>query len=115
MHENQLSHLSPAAPRDGASCVSAPSPARVRTRAIRIAQSLHASAKAKLACRKGQGTTEYAILVGVLVVIAILAITVFKPKIQEEINHLVTVYHYSFWCRSKCFLHILTGTRPLKI
>lgn len=32
---------------------------------------------------KGQGTTEYAILVGVLVVIAILAITMFKPKIQE--------------------------------
>ncbi len=31
----------------------------------------------------GQGTTEYAILVGVLVVIAILAITVFRPKIQE--------------------------------
>ena len=33
--------------------------------------------------RSGQGTTEYAILVGVLVVIAILAITVFRPKIQE--------------------------------
>ena len=33
-------------------------------------------------CR-GQGTTEYAILVGVLVVIAILAITLFRPKIQE--------------------------------
>ena len=33
--------------------------------------------------KKGQGTTEYAILVGVLVVIAILAITVFRPKIQE--------------------------------
>lgn len=32
---------------------------------------------------KGQGTTEYAILVGVLVVIAILAITLFRPKIQE--------------------------------
>ena len=32
---------------------------------------------------KGQGTTEYAILVGVLVVIAMLAITIFKPKIQE--------------------------------
>lgn len=32
---------------------------------------------------KGQGTTEYAILVGVLVVIAILAITVFRPKLQE--------------------------------
>lgn len=33
--------------------------------------------------KKGQGTTEYAILVGVLVVIAIIAITLFKPKIQE--------------------------------
>lgn len=32
---------------------------------------------------EGQGTTEYAILVGVLVVIAIVAITVFRPKIQE--------------------------------
>ena len=32
---------------------------------------------------RGQGTTEYAILVGVLVVIAIIAITVFRPKIQE--------------------------------
>lgn len=31
----------------------------------------------------GQGTTEYAILVGVLVVIAIIAITLFRPKIQE--------------------------------
>lgn len=32
---------------------------------------------------RGQGTTEYAILVGVLVVIAILAIIIFRPKIQE--------------------------------
>ena len=32
---------------------------------------------------RGQGTTEYAILVGVLVVIAILAIAVFRPKLQE--------------------------------
>ncbi len=31
----------------------------------------------------GQGTTEYAILVGVLVVIAIVAINLFKPKLQE--------------------------------
>jgi len=31
----------------------------------------------------GQGTTEYAILVGVLVVIAILAIIAFRGKIQE--------------------------------
>lgn len=36
-----------------------------------------------LRAESGQGTTEYAILVGVLVVIAILAITVFRPKIQE--------------------------------
>lgn len=33
--------------------------------------------------QKGQGTTEYAILVGVLVVIAILAIIAFRGKVQE--------------------------------
>ena len=38
---------------------------------------------AKLSDERGQGTTEYAILVGVLVVIAIIAITVFRPKLQE--------------------------------
>ena len=43
---------------------------------------LHALA----ASTKGQGTTEYAILVGVLVVIAILAIMVFRPKLQELWN-----------------------------
>lgn len=32
---------------------------------------------------EGQGTTEYAILVGVLVVIAILAIVAFRGKVQE--------------------------------
>lgn len=40
-------------------------------------------AYAKAICMKGQGTTEYAILVGVLVVIAIVAITLFRPKLQE--------------------------------
>ena len=39
--------------------------------------------RARAADEEGQGTTEYAILVGVLVVIAILAITVFRPKLQE--------------------------------
>ena len=39
-----------------------------------------------MASTKGQGTTEYAILVGVLVVIAILAITVFRPKLEELWN-----------------------------
>lgn len=38
---------------------------------------------AVLAERRAQGTTEYAILVGVLVVIAIVAIVAFKDKIQE--------------------------------
>ena len=33
-----------------------------------------------------EGTTEYAILVGVLVVIAIVAITLFKPRLQELWN-----------------------------
>lgn len=41
---------------------------------------------AKALCRSGQGTTEYAILVGVLVVIAILAITMFRPKVEELWN-----------------------------
>lgn len=41
------------------------------------------AARVKLGNTRGQGTTEYAILVGVLVVIAILAITLFRPKIQE--------------------------------
>lgn len=55
----------------------------IRCRAQRAA--VFASCRARCALRdlRGQGTTEYAILVGVLVVIAILAITVFRPKIQE--------------------------------
>lgn len=46
-------------------------------------RSMVSGAYAKAACMKGQGTTEYAILVGVLVVIAIVAITLFRPKLQE--------------------------------
>ena len=49
-----------------------------------------AALRGKLAERKGQGTTEYAILVGVLVVIAIVAITLFRPKIQELWNAIAT-------------------------
>ena len=37
----------------------------------------------RCADERGQGTTEYAILVGVLVVIAIVAIALFRPKIEE--------------------------------
>ena len=36
-----------------------------------------------LTSTKGQGTTEYAILVGVLVVIAIIAVVAFRGKLQE--------------------------------
>lgn len=39
--------------------------------------------RSRLVSERGQGTTEYAILVGVLVVIAIIAITLFRPKLQE--------------------------------
>lgn len=41
------------------------------------------SLKNVLAQERGQGTTEYAILVGVLVVIAIVAIVAFKDRVQE--------------------------------
>ncbi len=44
----------------------------------------------KVRQQKGQGTTEYAILVGVLVVIAIVAITLFRPKIEELWNAIAT-------------------------
>ena len=41
------------------------------------------SAKKALLDESGQGTTEYAILVGVLVVIAIVAILAFRDKVSE--------------------------------
>ena len=63
--------------RIGQACTSA------RNAWDRIGIVLVSRVKAKVSCSKGQGTTEYAILVGVLVVIAILAISVFKPKLQE--------------------------------
>ena len=58
---------------------------------IEAAMEAYRRVLAKIACviarfrrsEAGQGTTEYAILVGVLVVIAIIAITVFRPKLQE--------------------------------
>jgi Flp pilus assembly pilin Flp len=41
------------------------------------------AARQKLHEVKGQGTTEYAILVGVLVVVAIIAVVAFRGKLQE--------------------------------
>lgn len=59
----------------------------LKKRFVVSAQKGHAymvcSARSIVSHRSGQGTTEYAILVGVLVVIAIIAITLFRPKIQE--------------------------------
>lgn len=48
-------------------------------------QSIHARKHAEELLREesAQGTTEYAILVGVLVVIAIIAIVAFKGKVQD--------------------------------
>lgn len=51
-----------------------------------VLQGACARMQAKLCDERGQGTTEYAILVGVLVVIAIIAITVFRPKLEELWN-----------------------------
>ena len=50
---------------------------------MRGRRSIGAHARSRLVDTRGQGTTEYAILVGVLVVIAIIAITLFRPKLQE--------------------------------
>lgn len=44
------------------------------------------TAKEFLRNERGQGTTEYAILVGVLVVIAIVAIIAFRDKVSELWN-----------------------------
>ena len=52
---------------------------RGRKGVLRRIQGGWARLSAKLSCARGQGTTEYAILVGVLVVIAIIALTLFRP------------------------------------
>lgn len=71
-------------------CFAAGSEANGRARGVRDALDRMRCRTARmhgfLACKKGQGTTEYAILVGVLVVIAIVAITLFRPKIEELWN-----------------------------
>ena len=47
---------------------------------------LRQAARGIVADRSGQGTTEYAILVGVLVVIAIIAIIAFRDRVSELWN-----------------------------
>lgn len=58
----------------------------IRTVSAQVACGLarmRAAVRRRRADERGQGTTEYAILVGVLVVIAIVAIALFRPKIEE--------------------------------
>lgn len=56
---------------------------RAKARAYSAALRLRARAGELLREESGQGTTEYAILVGVLVVIAILAIIAFRGKVSD--------------------------------
>lgn len=56
---------------------------RAKVRAYSAALRLRARAGELLREESGQGTTEYAILVGVLVVIAILAIIAFRGKVSD--------------------------------
>lgn len=56
--------------------------ARVRW-VCRGARARAASCHAFLRERDGQGTTEYAILVGVLVLMAIVAVVAFRDRLQE--------------------------------
>lgn len=56
----------------------------MKTFAIKkYAEAVTACACLRRRAEEGQGTTEYAILVGVLAVIAMIAIVAFKGKIQE--------------------------------
>lgn len=59
---------------------------KARSEAFCQAIRAHQRAKALLLEESAQGTTEYAILVGVLVVIAIIAIAAFKGKVEELWN-----------------------------
>jgi Flp pilus assembly pilin Flp len=49
----------------------------------RLSACLHCALVGFMRDRRGQGTTEYAILVGVIVVIAIVAVALFKGRLQE--------------------------------
>ena len=52
--------------------------------------SLNRRVSALMRDTRGQGTTEYAILVGVRVVIAIVAIIAFRGKVQQLVDAIVT-------------------------
>lgn len=55
----------------------------MRRRVYRALCSVRDGARASLGEQSGQGTTEYAILVGVLVLMAIVAVVAFRDRLQE--------------------------------
>ena len=55
----------------------------LRARSARMYIRVNCGVRSALHAESGQGTTEYAILVGVIVVIAIVAVTAFRGKLQE--------------------------------
>ena len=57
--------------------------ARAHCACMRVACTLRKGAQDLRDEERGQGTTEYAILVGVLVVIAIVAVVAFRGRIQS--------------------------------
>ena len=58
-------------------------PARLGAWLARRAAPLRAAAGSAVREEEGQGTTEYAILVGVLVLMAIVAVVAFRDRLQE--------------------------------
>lgn len=56
---------------------------RLWIQSVAALQSMASRGRRALRDEEGQGTTEYAILVGVLVVIAIVAVIAFRGRIQE--------------------------------
>lgn len=68
---------------DATVCEDVASPKRLEAFAWRCAIRLRDAVRGVALEERAQGTTEYAILVGVLVVIAILAIIAFRDKVSE--------------------------------
>lgn len=56
---------------------------QIEGRALMAGTRLRRDMRAAFAETSGQGTTEYAILVGVLVLMAIVAVVAFRGKLQE--------------------------------
>ncbi len=67
----------------GLRCALGENARRLQGRMLAAGGRLRCGARTALAETSGQGTTEYAILVGVLVLMAIVAVVAFRGKLQE--------------------------------